>query len=80
MTYIETDRLILRDWNSEDLDLFISMNKDERVMRYFPAMITEAESESFMKRNIIIGCTGAGKSTFARKLATKTGYRFITLI
>lgn len=26
-----------------------------------------------MKRAIVIGCPGAGKSTFARKLAAKTG-------
>ena len=26
-----------------------------------------------MKRVIVIGCPGAGKSTFARKLAAKTG-------
>ena len=31
------------------------------------------ESVNFMKKVIIIGCPGSGKSTFARKLAEKTG-------
>ena len=50
MTYIETERLILRSWNAEDLPLFIAMNKDERVMRYFPALLSDAETEAFYGR------------------------------
>lgn len=50
MIYIETDRLILRDWKAEDLPLFIAMNKDERVMRYFPSVLTDEETESFFYR------------------------------
>lgn len=50
MIYIETDRLILRSWRLEDLPLFIAMNKDERVMRYFPATLGEAETEAFYDR------------------------------
>ncbi len=50
MIYIETERLVLRDWKPEDLPLFITMNKDDRVMRYFPAILTEKETESFYFR------------------------------
>ncbi len=50
MTFAETDRLILRSWKLEDLHLFISMNKDERVMRYFPATLTDEQTESFYNR------------------------------
>ncbi len=50
MKYIETDRLVLRDWEAEDLPLFKEMNKDERVMRYFPSVLTEKETESFFSR------------------------------
>lgn len=47
---IETDRLILRSWEPEDLPLFAAMNKDERVMRYFPATLTDEQTESFYNR------------------------------
>ena len=41
---IKTDRLILRLWKSEDLPLFTEMNKDPRVMRYFPAILTDEQT------------------------------------
>lgn len=50
MIYAETERLTLRSWQSEDLPLFIAMNKDERVMRYFPNLLTESETEAFYNR------------------------------
>ena len=50
MVYIETERLILRSWKPEDLLLFIAMNKDERVMRYFPAILSDDETITFYKR------------------------------
>ncbi len=50
MVYIETERLILRSWKPEDLSLFIAMNKDKQVMRYFPAMLSDEETIAFYKR------------------------------
>ncbi len=50
MIYAETDRLILRSWKSKDLSLFADMNKDNRVMRYFPATLNDAETEAFYNR------------------------------
>lgn len=50
MIYIETERLILRSWMLHDLSLFVEMNKDKRVMRYFPATLNEAETEAFYTR------------------------------
>ena len=50
MIYSETERLILRSWRLADLSLFIEMNKDERVMRYFPALLSEAETDAFYNR------------------------------
>ena len=47
---IETDRLLLRSWIPEDLPLFTEMNKDARVMRYFPATLTDEQTESFYHR------------------------------
>lgn len=48
--YAETARLILRSWKSEDLSLFSEMNKDARVMKYFPELLTEYETEAFYNR------------------------------
>ncbi len=50
MKYLETDRLILRSWKPDDLPLFAAMNKDERVMRYFPEILTYEQTESFYNR------------------------------
>ena len=50
MSYIETDRLILRSWKLADLPLFIEMNKDAHVMRYFPSILTAEHTESFYNR------------------------------
>lgn len=50
MKYLGTDRLILRSWKAEDLSLFAAMNKDARVMRYFPAILTDEQTESFYNR------------------------------
>lgn len=50
MVYIETERLILRSWKPEDLSSFIAMNKDEQVMRYFPTILNDSETEAFYKR------------------------------
>lgn len=50
MICIETRRLILRSWKPEDLPLFTAMNKDKRVMRYFPDILSESETEAFYNR------------------------------
>ena len=50
MTHIETDRLILRAWKSEDMPSFAKMNRDARVMRYFPSTLSDEQTESFYNR------------------------------
>ena len=50
MNYIETDRLILRDWDKRDILPLIEMNKDEEVMRYFPSTIFDEESIALYNR------------------------------
>lgn len=41
---IQTDRLILRQWASADLEPFANMNADPRVREYFPGLQTKEES------------------------------------
>lgn len=52
MIYIETDRLILRSWKDDDRVTFADMNSNENVMKYFPAPLSVAESNSLASRII----------------------------
>ncbi len=46
---IETSRLILRRWQSCDVEPFVSLNADARVMEYFPAPLSRAETEAMIE-------------------------------
>lgn len=50
MIYIETERLILRDWKEDDLKLFQLMNQDPITMEYFLNMLTFDETIQFYDR------------------------------
>jgi RimJ/RimL family protein N-acetyltransferase len=41
----ETDRLLLRQWKHADREPFAALNADARVMEFFPAPLTRAESD-----------------------------------
>ena len=34
-TYMETPRLILRDWKEEDIPVFAGLNSNDQVMEFF---------------------------------------------
>ncbi len=46
--HIETPRLKLRDWTDADADPYAALNADPRVMEFFPAALSRAESEAQM--------------------------------
>lgn len=48
--YIQTPRLILRDWKEEDLLRFTRMNKDPKVMEFFLQPLTKEETLAFYHR------------------------------
>lgn len=50
MNYAETERLILRSWHPDDLPQFAEINKDAQVMKYFPAKLSDSETEEFFNR------------------------------
>jgi 3-dehydroquinate dehydratase / shikimate dehydrogenase len=50
MVLIKTTRLILRPWCEEDLEPFAKLNADPRVMEYFPASLSKAESDQLAQR------------------------------
>ncbi len=43
---LSTKRLLLRQWKESDLPFFAKMNRDEKVMRYFPSPLSTKESDS----------------------------------
>ena len=50
MTTLKTERLILRPWCEQDLEPFAKLNADPRVMEYFPATLSKAESDQLAGR------------------------------
>jgi len=46
---IDTDRLVLRRWSPDDLEPFAALNADPRVMEFFPATLTKAETEAMIR-------------------------------
>lgn len=45
---IETDRLLLRNWEEADRDAFHRLNSDEEVMRFFSLRRSRAQADAFM--------------------------------
>lgn len=50
MTPITTKRLILRNWEERDRDLFHRINSDDRVMEFFDFRRDRAEADALMDR------------------------------
>ncbi|HEY4323638.1 MAG TPA: GNAT family N-acetyltransferase [Mucilaginibacter sp.] len=48
--FIETPRLILRQWKKEDHDPFIALNRDADVMEFFPNLSTATETLAQIER------------------------------
>lgn len=44
---LRTERLILRQWQPEDVPVFADMNEDPEVMRYFPGPLSRQQSEGW---------------------------------
>jgi RimJ/RimL family protein N-acetyltransferase len=42
---LSTNRLVLRNWVDADLSPFAELNGDSEVMRYFPSVLTRAQSD-----------------------------------
>ena len=50
MIFVETNRLVLRQWQTSDLSKFSEMCADDRVMKYFPKTLTAIESAECVDR------------------------------
>ncbi|WP_210617624.1 GNAT family N-acetyltransferase [Mammaliicoccus lentus] len=49
-TYIETKRLILRDWEEKDIEIFQSMNASPEVRRYFPDILSYQATKNIVNQ------------------------------
>ena len=49
-TYLETERLIFRDWKEEDREPFARMNADPMVMEYLPRSLDPKASNKLVDR------------------------------
>jgi RimJ/RimL family protein N-acetyltransferase len=47
---ISTERLILRNWEDRDRDLFFRINSDDRVMEFFPFRRDRTQSDAMLDR------------------------------
>ncbi|MGH6760046.1 MAG: GNAT family N-acetyltransferase [Phyllobacterium sp.] len=65
MIITETERLIIRNWEERDRDLFYEINSDENVMEFFPFRRTHEQSDELFYRN--------------RQKIAETGYGFFAL-
>jgi len=74
---IDSERLLLRPFTMNDCEDFASMNGDEKVMRYFPDILTRAESDAFLSR--LIANSSAHHFHFLAAKLKATG-QFIGLI
>jgi RimJ/RimL family protein N-acetyltransferase len=43
---LRTSRLLLRNWQDEDLPAFAAINADSQVMEFFPSVLDRAESDA----------------------------------
>jgi RimJ/RimL family protein N-acetyltransferase len=58
---LQTERLTLRNWRPEDRDLFYEINRDAKVMEFFPMRRSHAECDALMERlQTMISETGYG--------------------
>ena len=47
---VHTKRLLLRQWKATDFPVFAQLNRDEEVMRFFPSILSEADSNTLAQR------------------------------
>ena len=49
-TYMETPRLILRDWREEDIPVFAGLNSNDQAMEFFLKKLSYQETLDFYHR------------------------------
>jgi RimJ/RimL family protein N-acetyltransferase len=62
---LQTERLTLRNWRHDDRNLFYEINRDPKVMEFFPMRRSHAECDALMER--------------LQTMILETGYGFFAL-
>lgn len=50
MAELRTERLLLRNWKTEDREALAQLNSDPRVMEFFPSTLTREKSDALVDR------------------------------
>ena len=61
-TYMETPRLILRDWKEEDIPVFAGLNNNDQVMEFFLKKLSYQETLPNKRSERVMQKTGMVKS------------------
>ncbi|MBN8827717.1 MAG: GNAT family N-acetyltransferase [Sphingobacteriia bacterium] len=48
MIYLETPRLILREWKEQDIEAFVKINQDPKVIKFLRGALTLEEAKAFI--------------------------------
>ncbi|WP_367106377.1 GNAT family N-acetyltransferase [uncultured Psychrobacter sp.] len=81
MNKIETQRLILRQWQPDDFAVFAQMNADPEVMRYFPRLLTPKLSDIIANKcQQLIEDNGWGFWAVSLKSNAKKSNAFIGMV
>jgi len=66
--HLETERLIIRNWQDGDEEVFYRINSDDAIMKFFPYKRTREESSAFFSKNKLhISRNGYGYTAIALK-------------
>ena len=70
--HIETERLVIRNWQDEDRELMHLINSDEQVMEFFPFRRNRKEADETLERiRASIDDKGYGFTALAMKQSNK---------
>ncbi|CAN5314455.1 GNAT family N-acetyltransferase [soil metagenome] len=50
MNIIETERLVLRTWETEDVEVYYRINQDQQVIQHLPGSLTIEQVQDFITR------------------------------
>lgn len=66
--------MVLREWLPGDLEPFAALNADPRVMRYYPSLLTPAESDAFVLERVVPHFAEHGFGLWAVEVAGVTPF------
>ena len=68
------ERVVLRGWREDDLRPFADLSADPRVMEHYPAALTRAESDAFVRDRIVAQFAERGYGLWALEVPGVTPF------